>query len=109
VLTVTTLRIRLRAATFEPRVAGPEEGLIDRRWKRAEPRARHMLYIPDLTNNQIWFLNRSDGKILGQMGSMGQNGGQFFGLHMEAVDSKGMIYMGEVFAGERVQRFVPVQ
>ena len=38
---------------------------------------------------------------------MGENGGQFFGLHMIAVDSKGNIYTGEVFAGERVQRFVP--
>jgi hypothetical protein len=28
---------------------------------------------------------------------------------MIAVDSKGDIYTGEVFAGERVQRFVPVQ
>ena len=40
---------------------------------------------------------------------MGENGGQFFGLHMIAVDSKGNIYTGEVFAGERVQRFVPAE
>jgi sugar lactone lactonase YvrE len=66
------------------------------------------LYISDLTNNHIWFLNRDDGKIIGQMGSMGENGGQFFGLHMIAVDSKGIIYTGEVFQGERVQRFIPV-
>jgi len=65
------------------------------------------LFISDLTNNHIWFLNRDDGKVVGQMGSMGENGGQFFGLHMIAVDSKGNIYTGEVFAGERVQRFVP--
>jgi hypothetical protein len=43
------------------------------------------------------------------MGSMGENGGQWFGLHMIAVDSKGNIYTGEVFAGERVQRFVPAE
>jgi len=67
------------------------------------------LFISDLTNNHIWFLNREDGKIVGQMGSMGENGGQFFGLHMIAVDSRGNIYTGEVFAGERVQRFVPVR
>src|ERR1700680_936287 len=67
------------------------------------------LYISDLTNNHIWFLNREDGKVVGQMGSMGENGGQFFGLHMIAVDSKGNIYTGEVFAGERVQRFVPAK
>jgi DNA-binding beta-propeller fold protein YncE len=65
------------------------------------------LYISDLTNNHIWFLNRADGKVVGQLGSMGENGGQFFGLHMIAVDSRGTIYTGEVFAGQRVQRFVP--
>jgi DNA-binding beta-propeller fold protein YncE len=65
------------------------------------------LYISDLTNNHVWFLNRADGKVLGTLGSMGENGGQFFGLHMIATDSRGNIYTGEVFAGERVQRFVP--
>jgi DNA-binding beta-propeller fold protein YncE len=72
-------------------------------------RQQKYLFISDLTNNHIWFLNRDDGKVVGQMGSMGENGGQFFGLHMIAVDSKGNIYTGEVFAGERVQRFVPVR
>lgn len=70
---------------------------------------QRLLYISDLTNNHIWFLNREDGKVVGRMGSMGENGGQFFGLHMIAVDSKGIIYTGEVFAGERVQRFLPVR
>ncbi|MBV9505985.1 MAG: hypothetical protein JO323_13370 [Acidobacteriia bacterium] len=70
---------------------------------------QRLLYISDLTNNHIWFLNREDGKVIGRMGSMGENGGQFFGLHMIAVDSKGDIYTGEVFAGERVQRFLPVR
>jgi hypothetical protein len=70
---------------------------------------QRLLYISDLTNNHIWFLNREDGKVVGQIGSMGENGGQFYGLHMIAVDSKGTIYTGEVFAGERVQRFVPVK
>jgi DNA-binding beta-propeller fold protein YncE len=72
-------------------------------------KAQRFLYISDLTNNHIYFLNREDGKIVGQMGSMGENGGEFFGLHMIAVDSKGDIYTGEVFAGERVQRFLPVR
>jgi len=67
------------------------------------------LLISDLTNNHIWFLNRDEGKVIGQMGSMGENGGQWFGLHMIALDSKGTIYTGEVFAGERVQRFVPAR
>ena len=70
---------------------------------------QRLLYISDLTNNHIWFLNRQDGKVLGQLGSMGENGGQFYGLHMISVDSKGIIYTGEVFGGERVQRFIPVK
>jgi sugar lactone lactonase YvrE len=72
----------------------------------ADPQQR-LLLISDLTNNKIWFLDREDGRILGQMGQMGENGGLWFGLHMIAVDSQGNIYTGEVFAGERVQRFVP--
>ena len=72
-------------------------------------RQQKYLFISDLTNNHIWFLNREDGQVVGQMGSMGENGGQWFGLHMIAVDSKGNIYTGEVFAGERVQRFVPAR
>jgi hypothetical protein len=47
----------------------------------------------DLTNNHIWFLNREDGRVVGQMGNMGENGGQFFALHMIAVDSKGNILL----------------
>jgi DNA-binding beta-propeller fold protein YncE len=70
---------------------------------------QRLLYISDLTNNRIWFLNRADGRLLGQMGRMGENGGQFFGLHMIAVDSAGNVYTGEVFQGERVQRFVPAE
>ncbi len=67
------------------------------------------LYISDLTNNHVWFLDRQNGNVVSTMGSMGQNAGQFFGLHMIAVDSKGDIYTGEVFGGERVQRFLPVK
>jgi DNA-binding beta-propeller fold protein YncE len=70
---------------------------------------QRLLYVSDLTNNHVWFLNREDGRVIGQMGSMGENGGQFFGLHMIAVDSKGVLYTGEVFQGERVQRFLPVR
>jgi hypothetical protein len=71
-------------------------------------RQQRYLFVSDLVNNTIWFLNREDGKVVGRLGSMGENGGQFFGLHMIAVDSKGAIYTGEVFNGERVQRFLPV-
>jgi hypothetical protein len=46
---------------------------------------------------------------VGRIGTTSQNGGQFMGLHMIAVDSKGNIYTGEVSNGERVQRFVAVK
>jgi sugar lactone lactonase YvrE len=73
----------------------------------ADRQQRHM-FISDIQNNTIWILNREDGKILGRIGSPGNNGGQFHGLHMIAIDSRGNIYTGEVQAGERVQRFVPL-
>jgi hypothetical protein len=69
-------------------------------------KAQRFLFISDLTNNHIWFLTRDEGTVVGQMGTMSQNGGQFMGLHMIAVDSEGNIYTGEVSNGERVQRFV---
>ena len=66
------------------------------------------LFISDIVNNTIWFLNREDGKVVGRLGSMGDNGGLFFGLHMIATDSKGNIYTGEV-RQKRVQRFLQVE
>ena len=69
---------------------------------------QRFLYVSDITNNKIWFLNREDGEVLGSIGQHGENGGMFFGLHMIASDSQGNIYTGEVFNGERVQRFVPM-
>lgn len=68
---------------------------------------QELLYISDLTNDKLWFLNREDGRLIGSMGGMGDNGGQWFGFHMIAVDSQGNVYTGEVFSGQRAQRFVP--
>jgi DNA-binding beta-propeller fold protein YncE len=67
---------------------------------------QRFLYVCDINNNHVWFIDRQDGKTVGQLGSLGENGGQFFGLHMIATDSKGNLYTGEVFNGERVQRFL---
>jgi len=67
------------------------------------------IYVCDINNNHVWFIDRKTGQTVGQLGSMGENGGQFFGLHMIATDSKGNLYTGEVFNGERVQRFAPVK
>ncbi len=32
---------------------------------------QRLLYISDLSNNCVWFLNREDGKVVSKMGSMG--------------------------------------
>jgi len=72
-------------------------------------REQKFLYVCDINNNKVWFIDRQTGQTVGSLGSMGENGGQFFGLHMVATDSRGNIYTGEVFNGERVQRFVPVR
>ncbi|MDE0000087.1 MAG: hypothetical protein OXQ89_20275 [Rhodospirillaceae bacterium] len=63
------------------------------------------LIIPDIQNNTVWILNREDGEIVTRVGSAGDNGGQFHGMHMVSVDSSGNLYTGEVQQGERVQRF----
>jgi DNA-binding beta-propeller fold protein YncE len=70
----------------------------------ADPKQRYLI-VPDISNNTIWILNREDGKVVTRVGSAGNNGGQFHGLHMLSVDSKGNLYTGEVESGERVQRF----
>ena len=75
----------------------------------SQDKQQKFLYISDLTNNHIYFLDRESGKEVGRMGGMGESGGSFWGLHMIAVDSKGNIYTGEVFAGQRIQRFVPAE
>lgn len=74
----------------------------------ADPEQRYLL-VPDIQNNTIHILNREDGVEVGRVGSPGNNGGQFHGLHMLDVDSHGNLYTGEVQAGERVQRFLFVQ
>jgi DNA-binding beta-propeller fold protein YncE len=73
----------------------------------SDPAQRYLL-IPDIQNNTIHILNRDDGVEVGRVGSPGNNGGQFHGLHMLDVDSDGHLYTGEVQAGERVQRFLLV-
>ena len=67
------------------------------------------MYISDLTNNHVWFLDRKTGKVLGTIGSMGQQAGSSSACTWKRWTSKNNIYTGEVFYGERVQRFVPAK
>jgi hypothetical protein len=61
----------------------------------------------DLTNNHVWFLERETGKVVGQPW---QHGRELRTVLRPANDRnrlEGQHLHGEVFAGERVQRFVP--
>ncbi len=69
-----------------------------------DPEQRYLI-VPDIQNNRVWILDREDGTVVSRVGSAGDNGGQFHGLHMVSVDSQGNLYTGEVQQGERVQKF----
>ncbi len=72
-----------------------------------DPGQKYLL-VADPTNNVVWTLNRSDGKILGTMGHDGRNAGQFHALHSIGLDSTGNLYTGEVESGKRLQKFILV-
>ena len=65
------------------------------------------LYVADGENAKIHILRRDTLEILTSFGEGGRMPGQWHGVHNIATDSKGNLYTGEVFYGERVQRFVP--
>jgi len=63
------------------------------------------LFVADGENNVVWILQRSDGKVLGQIGHAGRNAGQFHWVHQIGSDSAGNLYTGEVDTAKRVQKF----
>ena len=65
------------------------------------------IYVPDSTNNVVWILERGSLAVVGTVGRLGTMVGQFYRLHDMDVDSRGILYTGEVNVGKRVQRFVP--
>jgi len=64
------------------------------------------LFVADGSNDVVWILLRSDGKVLGYFGHRGQYAGQFTWVHGIASDSAGNLYTGEVSEGKRVQKFI---
>ena len=56
-------------------------------------------------DDTLRILNRETLQQVGQVGRLGHYAGQFFHLHVIAVDSEGNIYVGEN-TGKRVQKFV---
>jgi hypothetical protein len=64
------------------------------------------IYLTDGENNQVHILERQTLELLTSFGDGGRQPGQFYGAHSIATDSKGNIYTGETYRGQRVQKFV---
>lgn len=67
---------------------------------------QRFVYEGDGGNNRVRILNRDTLQVLSSFGRHGPYAGQFVQLHGLASDSKGNIYVGEVYGGNRVQKFV---
>jgi DNA-binding beta-propeller fold protein YncE len=64
------------------------------------------LYLTDGENDRVHILERDSLQVLTTFGEGGRQPGEFYGVHSIAVDSKGNIYTGETYRGQRVQKFV---
>jgi hypothetical protein len=64
------------------------------------------LYVADMMNGRIWILRRKTHEVLGAIGRVGRQAGQFTWLHSIDTDSDGNIYATEVNTGRRVQKLV---
>jgi DNA-binding beta-propeller fold protein YncE len=64
------------------------------------------VYLTDGENDRVHILDRDSLQVLTTFGEGGRQPGEFYGVHSIAVDSKGNIYTGETYRGQRVQKFV---
>ena len=64
------------------------------------------LYVADGSNMKIHIVQRDTLEVLTSFGDGGRQPGEFYGVHSIATDSKGNIYTGETYRGQRVQKFV---
>lgn len=67
---------------------------------------KQYLYVADMANGRIWILLRHGHEVLGYIGRIGRQAGQFTWLHSIATDSDGNLYTAEVGTGRRIQKFV---
>src|SRR5437016_8543598 len=64
------------------------------------------IYLTDGENDRVHILDRDSLQVLTTFGEGGRQPGEFYGVHSIATDSKGNIYTGETYRGQRVQKFV---
>ena len=67
---------------------------------------QQFLYVVDMGGSKIVVVDRKSMGILYQFGSKGTAPGQFQGVHMIAIDSKGNLYTAEAEPGNRYQKFL---
>jgi hypothetical protein len=70
-----------------------------------DPKQKYLM-VADGTNDMVWILDRSDGKLVGSFGGNGRYAGQLHWIDAIGMDSLGSIYTGEVEDGKRIQKFV---
>ena len=104
-----------RVQVFKPDGTFVKEGFVNKRtlgsgsaWDIAFSRdaQQKYLYLTDGENDRVHILDRDSLQVLTTFGEGGRQPGEFYGVHSIATDSKGNIYTGETYRGQRVQRFV---
>ncbi len=70
-----------------------------------DPQQR-FIYVADGSNDKIHILDRQTMEVLTSFGDGGRQPGEFYAVHSIASDSKGNLFTGETFRGQRVQKFV---
>ena len=69
---------------------------------------QRFLYVGDYDNGHVHIVDRKALQVVGALGRLGPNPGDFRGLHMLATDSKGNLWTAETQprpTGSRIQRF----
>jgi DNA-binding beta-propeller fold protein YncE len=66
---------------------------------------QQFLYVVDMGGSKIVVVDRKSLEILYQFGSKGSAPGEFQGVHMISIDSKGNLYTAEAEPGNRYQKF----
>jgi DNA-binding beta-propeller fold protein YncE len=72
----------------------------------SDPQQRY-LFVADGQSHRILVLQRDTLAQIGTIGVGGRIPGRFNAPGSVAVDSRGNLYTGETFQGQRVQKFVP--
>lgn len=67
-------------------------------------RDQQFLYVADCANDKIHVISRRDLTLVSAFGRKGRHAGELYGPHFLDVDSKGHLYVAEVF-GRRLQKF----